>query len=491
MFTRRDARLLLVGVAGLAWLVAATAAGCSTKRARNVAGAGGTGAADMPGTGGGGGAVGASPAFPLKLVAGQHYLADQNDQPFLMIGESPWNIALSITTDQATTYLENRRQKGFTAVLVIMLDTTATKNANGDSAFTATLPGTSTPDFSTPDELYFAHIDEIVGIAAQKGLLVELIPAYLGYQGGTQGWYQQMKANGVTKLASYGTYLGNRYKGFGNIIWVDGGDTDPTVTDVNGAKIDPLYSRTVANAIKAADPAHLHTVHGNAGNSPLDAWPGETWLDVSTVYTYPLVVDRVPVYMKALAEYAHAGSKPFFLIESTYEGDTTYNPSAQTIRQQAYEALLGGAMGENFGNGVIWPFATGWQAAMESRGSQDMSHLAALFAARHAERLVPDAAHAFVTGGFGAGASYVSAALASDGKVGLAYVPTASGAVTVSLAKMSSGGSQVSARWFDPTSGAFTAVPGSPFPSSGNQSFTLPGANGTGDSDWVLVLEAT
>jgi hypothetical protein len=119
-----------------------------------------------------------------------------------------------------------------------------------------------------------------------------------------------------------------------------------------------------------------------------------------------------------------------------------------------------------------------------------MSHLASLFAGRHAERLVPDAAHAFVTGGVGSGGSYVSAALASDGKVGLLYVPTASAAVTVNLAKMSSAGGQVSARWFDPTSGAFAAVAGSPFSSSGAQSFTPPGPNGTGDNDWVLVLEA-
>ena len=92
---------------------------------------------------------------------------------------------------------------------------------------------------------------------------------------------------------------------------------------------------------------------------------------MSTVYTYPLVVNHVQVATKALAEYAHAGWKPFFLIESTYEGDTTYTPSAQTVRQQAYEALLNGAMGENFGNNLIWPFRTGWQAALNSQGSND------------------------------------------------------------------------------------------------------------------------
>src|SRR5581483_7853147 len=170
--------------------------------------------------------------------------------------------------------------------------------------------------------------------------------------------------------ASYGTYVGNRYKGFANILWVEGGDTDPSVSG-----IDPAYARAVATAIKAADPNHLHTVHSNNGSSVLDVWPSETWIDVSNVYTYPAVVNRVPVYVKALAEYARPGAKPFFLIESTYENDKTYMPSAQLVRQQAYEAVLNGGMGQNFGNDPVWYFRSGWQAALDSRGANDIARL--------------------------------------------------------------------------------------------------------------------
>src|SRR5581483_6664383 len=151
------------------------------------------------------------------------------------------------------------------------------KNAYGDAPFTATLPGTSTPDFSTPSERYFAHVDRIMAIAADKRILLEVTPAYLGYQGGDEGWYRQMKANGPARLAAYGAYLGNRYKRFANIIWVDGGDADPTVG------IDTTYTRALAAAIKAADPGHLHTVHGHPGRSVLDAWAGESWIDVATI----------------------------------------------------------------------------------------------------------------------------------------------------------------------------------------------------------------
>jgi hypothetical protein len=276
-----------------------------------------------------------------------------------------------------------------------------------------------------------------------------------------------------------GIYVGNRYKGFANILWVEGGDTDPSV-----AGIDASYPRAVAAAIKAADPNHLHTVHSNNGSSVLDVWSGETWIDVSTVYTYPLVVNHVTVAVKALAEYGRAGAKPFFLIESTYENDKTYMPSSQIVRQQAYEAVLNGGMGQNFGNDPVWYFRSGWQSALNSQGANDITRLKSIFAPRHWERLVPDAAHTFLTAGFGSGTSAVSAALSSDGKLGLLYLPGAA-TVTVNTSKLTG---TITARWYDPTSGALTAVPG-PL-STSSQAFTAPGNNAAGVGDWVLLLEA-
>jgi chitodextrinase len=45
------------------------------------------------------------------------------------------------------------------------------------------------------------------------------------------------------------------------------------------------------------------------------------------------------------------------------------------------------------------------------------------------------------------------------------------------------------ARWFDPTSGNYTTISGSPFPATGTRSFAPPGANSAGQGDWVLVLD--
>jgi len=46
------------------------------------------------------------------------------------------------------------------------------------------------------------------------------------------------------------------------------------------------------------------------------------------------------------------------------------------------------------------------------------------------------------------------------------------------------------ARWYDPTTGEFIDVSGSPFANTGNRQFAPRGKNHDGDDDWVLVLEA-
>jgi hypothetical protein len=49
----------------------------------------------------------------------------------------------------------------------------------------------------------------------------------------------------------------------------------------------------------------------------------------------------------------------------------------------------------------------------------------------------------------------------------------------------------VTARWYDPASGSYTTIAGSPFANQGSQDFTTPGdnADGPGNPDWVLVLQ--
>lgn len=418
----------------------------------------------------------ASP-YPLVLAAGKRYIVDQNNRPFFIDGEAAWSLIANLSDADADLYLADRQQRGVNAILVNLIEhefsAQAPRDVYGNAPFTT--PG----DFSTPSDAYFDRAVSIVRKAADHGIVVFLFPAYLGYTGGSEGWYQEMVSSGTTKLAGYGRYVGNRFVDLDNIVWVDGGDYNPP---------NKALTEAVAAGIRAVDTRHLHTAHCAEGTSAMDYWSNETWLDLDDVYTYPSLGSGVPVYQRALAAYARTGWKPFFLIESVYENE--WSAPERQIRQESYEAVLSGGFGYFFGNSPIWSFDAGWQTALDSQGSRDMARIASLLAGRRWDLLVPDATGSFlVSGRGGTGSDHAVAARASDGSFGVVYVPTARSDVQVSLGGFTTG--SVRARWYDPTSGAFQTVPGSPFAATGSTPrLATPGNNSTGWPDWVLVLEA-
>jgi hypothetical protein len=407
------------------------------------------------------GAEPATPAYPLKLAANKRYLADQNDVPFLIHGDSPWSLIVGLTKTEAERYLEDRRQKGFNTLMVNLIEHKykGPKNRDGEEPFTT--PG----DFSTPNEKYFAHADWVIGKAAEKGIQILLTPCYLGYAGSDEGWYQEVLANGPTKCRNYGRYLGDRYRKFDNIIWLEGGDRSPEgVVE---------HVREIASGIREADKRHLHTAHWSPEHVALDFYASEGWLDFNSLYTYKLVAAR------SLKEYDRTPAVPFFLIESHYENE--HDSTTQWIQRQAYSSILCGAMGQLMGNRPIWLFDPGWQAAMDGPGSLAMVHLKALFMSRAWYDLVPDQDHTVVIEGYGDINShdYAAAARTTNGSTVIAYIPT-SRKIVVNMSRVA--GTQAKAWWFDPRTGKAESL--GEFPTSGSREFTPPG-----DGDWALVLD--
>jgi hypothetical protein len=403
----------------------------------------------------------AQTAYPLKAGSDRRHLVDQNNVPFLMNGDTPWSLIVKLTKAETELYLENRRQKGFNAIIVNLIEHYYGGPANRDGQQPFTTPG----DFSTPNEAYFAHADWVIRKAEEKGILVVLAPAYLGYACGEEGWCQEMIANGPAKCRNYGRYLGNRYKSFKNILWMEGGDAAAT-----GTALDALRAMTAG--IREADPVHLHTAHSKRQYSALDSYD-EPWLDVNTTYS-----DGELSPSKIKTDYNRARQMPFFYAEGDYEGE---NGDAATARRQAYWAILGGATGHFFGNHPLWEFASGWQSAMESAGSVSMKHLGNLFRSRSWSTLVPDYGHAVVTAGYGDlyGSSHAGVSRTSDGNSVIAYIPS-SRTVTLDMTKVS--GPESKAWWFNPSTGVATPI--GTYPNAGSRAFT-PGSGG----DWVLVLD--
>jgi hypothetical protein len=423
---------------------------------------------------------------PLRVDPTGRYLLDQNGKPFLLTGDSPQALIGDLTESDADRFLSARRAQAFNTLWINILCNDYTGCREDGQTWDAIPPFTAPRDLSTPNEAYFARVDRMLQLVAQYGFVVLLDPIETG------GWLSTMVANGVEKDRAYGQYLGKRYGHFTNIIWMSGNDYQEW-----GPANDP-YVSAVAQGIRDTDPSALQTVQLNytvSGSLDDPAWA--PLIDLNATYTYE------PTYVQVLKDYSRDNFLPTFLVEASYEdeqlGPATLGTPKQ-LRKQEYWSLLSGAVGQLFGNHETWQFhclrrdidgncVGGWPEHLESIGATQMVNLVALFSSRPWYELVPDQDHAFVTSGYGSfgGDDYVTAARTPDGRLAMAYVPSAR-TIMVDLGRLSG---PVTARWYDPTNGRFTAIDGSPLANSGNVSLATPGANADGEDDWVLVLEAS
>ena len=190
-------------------------------------------------------------AFPLQVSSNGRYLVDQNNRPVFWSGDAGWSLIAQVSDADADLYLDNRQQKGVTVVVVELIEhkfaTHAPRNANGD------LPFTGQP-FVTPNEAYFAHADYVISSAQRRGMAVLLDPLYLGYGCGDEGWCAEVQAASTADLVAWGQYVGARYAKFDNIVWLLGGDVDPTRFPGVSDKVNAF-----AGALTQADSRHLIT----------------------------------------------------------------------------------------------------------------------------------------------------------------------------------------------------------------------------------------
>ena len=427
-----------------------------------------------------------TPSFPLKKSPNNRYLVTQGGTPFLIVGDSPWELPIQGTNADIDFYLANRAAKGFNAIIIQTIDSHFSDKApnNIDNVAPFTTPG----NFSTHNSTYFNRVDYVIDQAANYGMAVIVFPIYLGYNCGPAGWASELTADTTAHIEDYATFLGNRYKDRRNIIWVMGGDESPFTCSLS-TKVDAF-----AKALVAADPNHLVSEH-NQGHEAVTPWLPNvpSWLTLNSVYgPSPLT------FTQGQTAWNRTPTRPFFLIEAYYNGDR-HGLSRQQIRQEEYWAFLTNICGVFFGNCPVWGLSSAttltlchaginpdWHVAMDSAASYDMTRFKNLFTSIAWQTLVPDFAHTTVTAGYGSGTTTVTTGRASDGSFVMSYLPAVRG-VTVNMTRLT--GSSVVARWYDPSNGVYTTVAGSPFPNTGTRVFTPTGNNSSGASDWVLLLQ--
>jgi hypothetical protein len=65
--------------------------------------------------------AGSFPAYPLKVSANRRYLVDQNNSPFLIVGDVPQVIVTMASTAEAASYFDDRQAHGFNALWIDVL----------------------------------------------------------------------------------------------------------------------------------------------------------------------------------------------------------------------------------------------------------------------------------------------------------------------------------------------------------------------------------
>jgi hypothetical protein len=464
------------------------------------------------------------PAFPIKVSASRRYFVDQNNTPWLLQGANAQMIMQMASVTDATTWLRARAAQGFNCNWCNLITGQNFTDSNLGT-YDGIQPFTSN-SLTAPNEAYFARMDEMFAAAAASKIV--MAPVVIDDYAYTSTW---IGSEPQAHFASFGTFVGNRYKNTPNIIWYFGNDYGhPSGIGFTGPKgwnaRDPKYIAMHA-AILAADPNHLTSGENSPPCITMDDtnWNGHGIVNFNSAYCY------VPTYEPVLRGYSYSPTMPVVMVEGAYEGPGAWGlsgpqPSTCTpyqIRIQVYWAMCSGAAGQFWGTRADVTSSPGWLNT-NSPSAIQMSYFAAFSRSVAWCNLVPDVSipctpgqargiggaypgsttitgRTFVTGGYGtlqvpsapftppidnAPVNFVAAALTPDGTLGVVYCPSRA-TITVAMSRMAS---STTARWFDPSSGKYSSISGSPFANTGTRNFTTPGNNSEGSPDWVLLLQA-
>ena len=395
------------------------------------------------------------------------------NQPVFITGEDGFSLQSQLSDDDIESYLNDRASRGFNAIWVGLVDNTYSNHPPYDYYGNTPFNGA---DFTNENPAYWARVDQTLTLAAAQGITVLANPAFVGY-GCSQGYCQSYREASTKVVSAYGQFLGNRYKGYSNIIWLIGGDADPTDRNVQ-TKLAAL-----ASGIRSVDTTHLITTESYRGYSSEEVWGGSPWLDLDALYEKPA---NIPY--RANHDY-RAATYPIFMLEDYYEGD--YSMTELGVRQEGYWAVLGGStLGRLFGNYAIWNFTwygqthDPWQGQLGSVGSVGQAWLGQLFRSREHWKLVPDMTHAVMTQGYGSGSTLSVAGRSSDGQTIIAYISNGNATtVTINMNKITDPDSQARCWWFNPQDGSTTLI--GVVAARGAHKFTPPDSN-----DWVLVIDS-
>ncbi len=428
----------------------------------------------------------------IQASANGHYLQYADGTPFFWLGDTGWEMFHRLSYPEINTYLENRRQKGFSVIQAVLLaefDGLRTPDRNGDVPLLNENP-------ATPNERYFLFVDSVVALAASKGLVLALLPTWGDKV--TPMWGTGPQVFDSVNAFAYGAFLSRRYGNKPEVVWVLGGDR-PAQADSGDWR--PVW-RQLALGLLSASPNAFITYHPSGG-SRSSAWlQQESWLDMNMMQSGHGSGHDVPVWNWITADRNLTPAKPTLDAEPNYE-DHPVNPwpkwdpsngyfRAYDVRKQCYRSVFAGAAGVTYGHHAVWQFWSPreekinyadryWTEALDRPGAAQVGYLKKLILSRPPLTRVPDST--LIVAGQGSGADHAVAFRDSANTYAMIYMPRGKNiAVDMGILKTPA----VVVWWFNPRTGAVTKL--GQKQRAPVMSFTPPELGN--ENDWVLVLDA-
>src|SRR5690606_7662212 len=153
-----------------------------------------------------------------QIAENKRFIVHQDGTPFFFFADTAWQLFHRLTREEIESYFQNRANKGYTviqSVILAELDGLQTPNRYGVTPLLDENP-------ETPNELWFDWIDEVVRMAEKHGLYIALVPTWGDKV--EKKWGVGPEIFNIENAFQFGRFLGNRYKEFSNIIWMNGGD---------------------------------------------------------------------------------------------------------------------------------------------------------------------------------------------------------------------------------------------------------------------------
>jgi hypothetical protein len=425
----------------------------------------------------------------LQVSSNKRFLQTADGKPFFWLGDTAWELFHRLTREEADTYLKNRALKGFTviqAVVLSELDGLHEPNAYGEIPL-------ENNDPLRPREAYFQHVDYIINKASELGLYIGLLPTW-GDKVFKDRWGIGPEIFNTSNARAYGKWIGNRYSGSKNIIWVLGGDREPRNNE--DAEVWRAMAEGIVEGVGGYDKTLMtfHPQPNQVEEAGSAKWfHNDQWLDFNMLQTGHCRENNV--WDRIQFAYNRAPAKPVLDGETLYEDHPVcFNAndlgvsSAYDVRKHAYFDVFAGAFGHTYGCHDVWQMYAPdrkpvngphfpWYVALDLPGATQMKYLRALIESRPAFDRVPD--QSLLDDVYGNN-DHLQACRGKD----YVFIYTSEGsAITLNANKIS--GSEVIANWYNPKNGE--VKPAGKFQKKDSLKFTAP-TSGYGE-DWVLIVD--